>query len=102
MWVSRNKIISSTQKKVISKQEDYSLIDDADLIAPRCPFLRKKTGDRGRHRGPRGPPMTSSFFVETDTLVRLKPSHSLDFVKYVAKGVIGDLSVVALYTSGEN
>ena len=27
---------------------------------------------------------------------------SLDFEKYVAKGVIGDLSVVALYTSGAN
>jgi len=25
---------------------------------------------------------------------------SLDFEKYVAKGVIGDLSAVALYTSG--
>jgi len=27
---------------------------------------------------------------------------SLDFEKYVAKGVIGDLSAVALYTSGAN
>jgi len=27
---------------------------------------------------------------------------SLDFEKYVAKGVIGDLSTVALYTSGAN
>jgi len=27
---------------------------------------------------------------------------SLDFEKYVAKGVIGELSAVALYTSGAN
>jgi len=27
---------------------------------------------------------------------------SLDFEKYFAKGVIGDLSAVALYTSGAN
>jgi len=27
---------------------------------------------------------------------------SLDFEKYVAKGVIGDLSAVTLYTSGAN
>jgi len=27
---------------------------------------------------------------------------SFDFEKYVAKGVIGDLSAVALYTSGAN
>jgi len=27
---------------------------------------------------------------------------SLDFEKYVSKGVIGDLSAVALYTSGAN
>jgi len=27
---------------------------------------------------------------------------SLDFVKYVTKGVIGELSAVALYTSGAN
>jgi len=27
---------------------------------------------------------------------------SLDFKKYVAKGVIGNLSAVALYTSGAN
>jgi len=27
---------------------------------------------------------------------------SLDFEKYVAKGVIGDFSAVALYTSGAN
>jgi len=27
---------------------------------------------------------------------------SLDFEKYVAKGVIGDISAVALYTSGAN
>jgi len=27
---------------------------------------------------------------------------SLDFEKYISKGVIGDLSVVALYTSGAN
>jgi len=27
---------------------------------------------------------------------------SIDFEKYVAKGVIGDLSAVALYTSGAN
>jgi len=27
---------------------------------------------------------------------------SLDFEKYIAKGVIGDLSAVALYTSGAN
>jgi len=27
---------------------------------------------------------------------------SLDFEKYVTKGVIGDLSAVALYTSGVN
>jgi len=27
---------------------------------------------------------------------------SLDFEKYVAKGVIGDLSAVALYTNGAN
>jgi len=27
---------------------------------------------------------------------------SLDFEKYVAKGVIGDLPAVALYTSGAN
>jgi len=44
MWVSRNKIISSTQKKAISKREDYSQTDDADLIAPRCLFLRKTGG----------------------------------------------------------
>jgi len=42
MWVSRNKIISSIQKKVISKREDYSQIDDADLIAPRCPLFYEK------------------------------------------------------------
>jgi len=27
---------------------------------------------------------------------------SLDFEKYVGKGVIGDLSAIALYTSGAN
>jgi len=27
---------------------------------------------------------------------------TLDFEKFVAKGVIGDLSVATLYTSGEN
>jgi len=27
---------------------------------------------------------------------------SLDFEKYVAKGVIGDLSALALYTTGAN
>jgi len=27
---------------------------------------------------------------------------SLDFEKYIAKGVIGDLSAVALYTNGAN
>ena len=32
------------------------------------------------------------FFGETDALVRLKPSHELSFEKYVAKGVICDLS----------
>jgi len=37
-----------------------------------------------------------------DTLVRLKPSHEPRFLKMVAKGVIGDLSAVALYTSGAN
>jgi len=43
------------------------------------------------------------FFVEMVTLVRLKPSHELRFwKKYVAKGVIGGLPAVALYTSGAN
>jgi len=42
------------------------------------------------------------FFVEMDTLARLKLSHRLDFEKYVAKGVTGGLSAVALYTSSLN
>jgi len=36
--------------------------------------------------------MMSSFFLETDAQVRLNRAISLDFEKYVAKGVIGDLS----------
>ena len=92
MWVSRNKIISSTQKKVISKRENYSQIDDADLITPECLFLRKKQ-EIEDVIGDLEVPDDVLFFVETDTLVRLKPSHmSLDFEKYVAKGCL-------LYTS---
>ena len=40
------------------------------------------------------------FFVIMDTLVRFNRAISLDFEKYVAKGVIGYLSALALYTSG--
>jgi len=40
------------------------------------------------------------FFVETDTSMQLKPSNEPRFKKkYVAKGVIGDPSAVALFTT---
>jgi len=47
--------------------------------------------------------MTSSFFSWKRTpWCDSNQAISLDFEKYVAKGVIGDLSAKVLYTNGAN
>ena len=98
MWVSRKKIISSIQKKKYSQNERITLKLMTQIWSHRGVHFYEKTGDRGRHRGPRGPRWRPLFLWKRTPWCDWNRAMSLDFKKYAAKGVIGDLSAVALYT----